>query len=147
IADSPESLALAQVREGGRTLLLASGSDARGLTYALTEVAPAVTLGDDPLTALAPARSTVERPANKVRGIGRLFCSDLEDKPWYNDRGFWRRYLDLLASQRFNRFHLALGLGYDFARGVKDSYFYFPYPFLLAVPGYQVQAVGLPDAE
>ena len=82
-----------------------------------------------------------------MRGIGRLFCSDLEDKPWYNDRAFWQRYLTMLAAQRFNRFHLALGLGYDFARGIRDSYFYFPYPFFLAVPGYGVRAVGLPDAE
>ncbi|HEY2589419.1 MAG TPA: hypothetical protein VGI81_26975 [Tepidisphaeraceae bacterium] len=147
LADSPESLAVAPVKGAAGSRSLVIGSDARGLSFALTDLADAVALGDEPLAALTPNRITIEHPANRVRGIGRLFCSDLEDKPWYNDRGFWRRYLDLLASQRFNRFHLALGLGYDFARGVKDSYFYFPYPFLLAVPGHQVRAAGLPDAE
>ena len=30
---------------------------------------------------------------------------------------------------------------------LRDCYFYFAYPFLLAVPGYNVRAVPLPDAE
>ncbi len=40
-----------------------------------------------------------------------------------------------------------MGIGYDFLRGVTDAYFLFPYPFLLSVPGYDVRAVNLPDAE
>ena len=76
----------------------------------------------------------------------RLFASDIEDKPWYNDREMWPRYLTMLATQRFNRFNLSLGLGYDFLRRVTDAYFLFPYPFLLSVPGYNVRAAGLPDA-
>ncbi|HEX2037008.1 MAG TPA: hypothetical protein VHS99_22745, partial [Chloroflexota bacterium] len=62
-------------------------------------------------------------------------------------RGFWAPYLTELVTQRFNRFQLALGIGYDFARRVRDSYFYFPYPFLLAVPGYDVRAGRLTDEE
>jgi hypothetical protein len=77
----------------------------------------------------------------------RIFVSDVEDKGWFQDRTFWPRYLDMLASQRFNRFNLALGIGYDFARQLRDTYFYFAYPFLLEVPGYSVRASGLPDAE
>src|ERR1041385_6137456 len=49
-----------------------------------------------------------EAPANKVRSVMRLFASDVEDKPWYNNQDFWRRYLAMLADIRFNRFHLAL---------------------------------------
>ena len=51
----------------------------------------------------------------------------------------WPKYLDLLASQRFNRFHLAFGIGYDFIRQVTDAYFLFPYPFFMSVPGYNVR--------
>jgi hypothetical protein len=51
------------------------------------------------------------------------------------------------VSNRFNRFNLALGLGYDFPSHIRDSYFYFAYPFLLSVPGYEVGAPQLPDAE
>jgi hypothetical protein len=77
----------------------------------------------------------------------RLFASDVEDKPWFNDREMWPRYLTMLATQRFNRFNLSLSLGYDFLRRVTDAYFLFPYPFLLPVPGYNVKARQLPDAE
>src|SRR5262249_27657218 len=40
-----------------------------------------------------------------------------------------------------------LGLGYDFATDIRDSYFYFAYPFFLAVPAYNVKAVNLADTE
>jgi len=77
----------------------------------------------------------------------RLFVSDVEDKAWFNYRAFWRRYLSLLAAQRFNRVNLAFGLGYDTPEGLRDTYFYFAYPFLASVPGYAVRATRLPDAE
>src|SRR5262249_17261183 len=84
---------------------------------------------------------------NAIRSIGRLFVSDVEDLPWYRDKAFWRDYLTMLASERFNRFNLTLGVGYDFATDVRDSYFYFAYPFFLAVDGYDVRAVKLPEAQ
>jgi hypothetical protein len=59
----------------------------------------------------------------------------------------WPHYLTMLATERFNRFHLAFGLGYDDLRQVADSYFLFLYPFLLRVPGYDVRATNLPDTE
>src|SRR6266478_4901598 len=85
--------------------------------------------------------------ANTVRSVTRLFTSDVEDKPWFNDREMWPQYLTMLATNRFNRFNLALGIGYDFIRKVTDAYFLFTYPFLLAVPGYNVRVPQLPDAE
>src|SRR5208337_4190997 len=88
-----------------------------------------------------------EQPANAVRSIGRAFVSNVEDLPWFNDKNFWTAYLTMLATQRFNRFNLAFGLGYDFTTDIRDGYFHFAYPFLLSVPGYHVRAVPLPDAE
>src|ERR1019366_2423518 len=73
-----------------------------------------------------------ERPANVIRSVTRLFTSDVEDKPWYNDREMWPPYLTMLAAQRFNRFNLSFGIGYDFLRNV---------------PGYKVRVPQLPDAE
>jgi hypothetical protein len=55
--------------------------------------------------------------------------------------------LPMLAENGFNRFQPALGMGYDFLRQVTDAYFLFAYPFLVAVPGYSVRAVNLPDSE
>jgi hypothetical protein len=143
----PEVVAIVAGRLGPREVLIASGSDSRGLVYALTEIADAVALADDPRAALRPAMPVVEHPANAVRSVMRVFASDLEDHSWFNDREFWRRYLSLLAAQRFNRFNLALGLGYDAPDRLRDTYFYFSYPFLVSVPGYEVRATNLSDGE
>src|SRR5258708_17833291 len=59
----------------------------------------------------------------------------------------WVEYLSNLAANRFNRFNLTFGIGYNSARNIPDSYFYLAYPFLLPVQGYNVKAAGLPDAE
>ena len=141
-----ESLALLHTVINNRRVLLASGRDVRGLVYALLELSDRVQHTDTPLNLLVE-KPIIESPANSVRGINRLFTSDVEDKPWFNDREMWPHYLTLLASQRFNRFSLALGIGYDFIRQVTDAYFLFPYPFFLKVPGYQVRADPLPNQE
>jgi hypothetical protein len=99
-------------------------------------------------TAAAPLLRAADPPAAaRVRGMMRLFVSDVEDKPWFNDRKMWPAYFSMLAENHFNRFQLAFGIGYDFLREVTDAYFLFAYPFLLEVPGYQVRATGLAPAE
>jgi hypothetical protein len=99
-----------------------------------------------PLGLASPAAAET-KPANAVRGMMRLFVSEIEDKPWFHDREMWPRYFDMLARNRFNRFQLAFGIGYDFLRQVTDAYFLFAYPFLIDVPGFRVRAGQLPDAE
>jgi hypothetical protein len=147
VPGSPEALALVPGQINKRQILLATASDARGLAYVLLDLADQAALTDTPQTVLAPARPVVDRPANPIRSVTRLFASEVEDKAWLHDRSFWTRYLTMLAGERFSRFSLTLGLGYDFTRGIRDAYLHFAYPFLAAVPGYQVRAVGLPDGE
>jgi len=142
-----EALVIAPGKASGKPVVLAAGHDARGLVYALLDLADRVEHSSDPLAALAIRKAVAEQPANRVRAISRLFTSDVEDKPWYNDREMWPQYLTMLATQRFNRFHLAMGIGYDFLREVTDAYFLFSYPFLLSVPGYDVRVPQLSDAE
>ena len=43
----------------------------------------------------------------------------MEDKPWFYDRGEWRDYLTMLATNRFNRFNLSFGIGYDFVNEIR----------------------------
>jgi len=147
LPETPEAMALARGKVESRIVLLASGSDGRGLVYALLELADRVKFAADPATMLQDIKPVSERPANAVRSVGRAFASNVEDIPWFNDRNFWPSYLTLLATQRFNRFNLAFGLAYDFTTDIRDCYFHFAYPFLLSVPGYHVRAVPLPDAE
>ncbi len=137
LPETPQSLAIAPARIGNREVTAACGSDRLGLAYALLELAAAP----------APQKAVTAQPANAVRSNMRLFTSDVEDKPWFYDREMWPRYLTMLAANRYNRFHLAFGIGYDFLREVTDAYFLFAYPFFLDVPGYKVRASNLPGAE
>jgi hypothetical protein len=148
IATSPESLALATGKVAGKKVILASGSDARGLVYAVLELSDRVDCGTSPMAALEMTKPFLEQPTNTVRSINRCFQSDIEDKPWFNDKAMWSAYLTMLASNRFNQFNLSMGLGYDYPQAVTDSYTYFTYPFFIAVPGYEkVKAGNLSDAE
>ena len=142
-----EALAIVPGILAGRRVLLLSGSDGRGLSYAVSEIADAVALSGDPYPVLQPSRSLIEQPRNRVRSNMRLFSSAIEDKAWFNDHSFWKRYLSFLATQRFNRFHLALGMAYDSPNNLRDTYFFFAYPFFTSVPGYAVRATNLSDGE
>jgi hypothetical protein len=148
VPNAPESLGLVRETRRGQLYLVVVGSDARGLVYALLELADRLTYAEEPLEALQQTETIIETPANAIRSVNRLFTSEVEDKPWFYDKGFWSRYLTMLVSQRFNRLHLALGMGYDGPNHVvTDSYFHFAYPFLVAVPGYDTRVEGLSEGE
>ena len=144
---APESLALARGKVQGRKVAVACGMGVRGVVYAVLELADRVRFSSDPIAEIRSLKAAWQQPANRVRSVARLFASDVEDKGWFNDRSFWRRYLTELATHRFNRFSLTLGLGYDFPTDIRDAYFHFAYPFFVTVPGYNVRATPLPDSE
>ncbi len=147
IAKKPEANGLVRFEHKGKPALLASGTDARGLMYAVLELADQASCAADPIRAFKARKSLADEPFNEVRSVARLFTSDVHDKPWFNDREMWPAYFSMLAKQRFNRFQLSFGIGFDFLEYVTDSYLLFAYPFLLSVPGYNVRAVNLPDEE
>lgn len=147
VPDSGEIVALVRGKSNSHSDFFAAGSDVRGLVYAVLELADRVRLASDPLGDLRRIKTIIQKPANKIRSIARPFNSDVEDKVWFYDRSFWHAYLTELATQRFNRFSLTFGIGYDFTTDITDAYFHFAYPFLLSVPGYDVRAVPLADSE
>ncbi|GAA3392795.1 hypothetical protein [Cryptosporangium minutisporangium] len=140
--DEPESYTL-WARSDVRVVI--SAADERGFAYALTELAERLTASPG----LEPGSPEQHRPAVPIRGIARAFSSVEEDLPWFRDRRFWLEYLDFLAAQRFNRFHLALGMQYNYGtpsgRHATDNYLCFSYPFLLDVPGSGVRVQGLSE--
>src|SRR3569623_384112 len=142
---APESFALLRSGNDG----VAIGADARGLVYAVTELADRVRYpAADPL--FGADLPLVEAPSAKIRSISRIFASEKEDKAWLHDKSHWLAYLTMLASNRFNRFSLALGIGYDYPYHnhlMSDVYLHFPYPYLVAVHGYDVRVRELPESE
>ena len=147
IPDGPEAVLLTPATVDGHAVLLAAGSDPAGLVYAGTELADRVTTAASALEGLQLGSAIAERPQNRVRAVARFVTNEIEDRGWLHDRDFWRAYLTMLATNRFNTFSLTLGIQYDYPQEVSDVYFYFAYPFLLDVPGYGVSAVGLPSDE
>ena len=74
--DEPESLVILNTRIGTRPVLMACGGDARGLVYALLELADRVRHPGAPGGPLAFTRPIVDRPANEVRSVMRQFVSE-----------------------------------------------------------------------
>jgi len=145
---TPESFRMTPGKIGEVPALLVSAADARGYIYGLLELADQAHFNSNPLATLQLKDVIEEQPANEVRCVSRYFCSEIEDKPWYYDKGFWSGYLDMLVAARFNRFTFSYGLEYDFPRGVTDDYFHFPYPYLIDVPGYpSVRIMQLASAD
>jgi hypothetical protein len=148
VPSGPETLCIVSGNISSKRVVLASGTDVRGLMYAILELADRIECSDSPAEALLSKGFTVEKPANKLRSINRCFQSDVEDTPWFEDKQMWSAYLTMLASNRFNMFNLSMGLGYDYPQKVFDSYTYFTYPFFISVSGYEkVRAVNLTDAQ
>ena len=138
-----ESFTISNITLAGHRVVMAAGRDARGLVYALLELCHRLEYEASPADAFQVPRVT-DQPANRLRSVLRPFVSEVEDTPWFYDRGEWRDYLTLLATHRFNRFNLSFGMGYDSVNEIRDAYLHFPYPFLLNVPGYDVQVTVTP---
>jgi hypothetical protein len=128
--------------------LLVRAADARGLVYALTELADRVGRAEDDL--FGNGFPLTGRPATRIRSITRLFCNEREDKAWFHDKSHWIDYLTMLATNRFNRFSLTLGIQYDYPYHnhlISDVYLHFPYPYLVDLPEHGIKVLELSDAE
>jgi hypothetical protein len=144
LPDAPESFAL--TRSGDSVNVV--GRDARGLVYGLTELADRASRnGEDPFAGIFPL---ICKPSAKTRSILRIFANEKEDKPWFYDRSHWVEYLTMLATNRFNRFSLTLGIQYDYPYHnfmISDVYLHFPYPYLVDLPQYGIGVLELSKAE
>jgi len=110
--------------EFGPALVIA-GTDSRGLTYALLEMAERVKNGG--IKALEETENLTETPDNQLRGADRFISGPVEDE-WFYSQDFWHYYLARLARYRFNRFTLITGFDTAFMSP--------PYPFFLEVEDY-----------
>ncbi|SDS65033.1 hypothetical protein [Microlunatus soli] len=121
-------------------------TDVVGASYALVGLADEVEIAGDLSGALEGLDGVASSTTMPVRGIMRSFSSVDEDLPWFTSKEFWAEYLDWIAQARFSRFHLALGMQYNYGadrNGATDNYLCFAYPFLLDVPGWNVAAEGV----
>lgn len=131
------------------TVVSVTGGDPRGLSYAVLELADIAGHADDPIEAIRSVATGEHRPATPIRSVLRTLVSEVQDLSWYHDRDFWAEYLTHLATNRINRFQLAFGMQYNYSHDpdARDNYLAFAYPFLVDVPGFDVQVRGVDAAE
>lgn len=130
-----EGVVLHWIRTQEKPLLIAAGTDGRGLLYALLELADRVRCdGPDALNAV---QNIEEYPDLAVRGADRLLTSTRDDG-WFLNEDFWRDHLLRLARSRINRFTLITGFD--------TAYMSPPYPFLFDVEGFEAITARCCDA-
>jgi hypothetical protein len=132
-----ESLVVHRARASGKPALVLYGADDRGLMYASLDAADRigwVAGGADPL---AEVRDVQEQPATRERSVSVYTMNRAYWESRFYDETYWTRYLDMLATDRFNR--LLVIFGYE-----NGGFMAPPYPYFFDTPGFtDVRMVGL----
>ncbi|HWA85599.1 MAG TPA: hypothetical protein VG710_05205 [Opitutus sp.] len=135
--DVPESLAVEKFAYHGRPAVLFAGADDRGLMYALLEAAAEVAAAPATADPLAVIREVEERPTIRDRALSTYTMNRRYWESRLYNEDYWKRYFDLLAADRFNRFLIVFG--YE-----NGGFLAPPYPYFFDTPGFPgVHMVGL----
>jgi hypothetical protein len=136
----PQSLSVRRAPYQGKTALVLTGGDARGLMYAALETAEAAaaSTGDDPF---GRVREISEQPYVAERGISMYTMQRAYFESRLYDEKYWERYFDLLAASRINNFVVIFGY--------ENGGFMAPlYPYFFKVPEYPgVELVGITEGQ
>jgi hypothetical protein len=134
---APESLLIRKVNRQGETVVLLTGADARGLMYALLEVADRVGWAKSSEPPFQEVADTEEKPYTPERALSLYTFNRAYWESRFYDEAYWARYLDLLAQNRFNS--LVVIFGYE------NGGFLAPcYPYFFDVDGFPgVRMVGI----
>ncbi len=133
----PESLMIKHTKYKGVETLLVAGTDGRGLMYALLDIANRIGWSDDSDNPLSEVHDIIEEPDVKDRALSKYTMHKSTFESFFFDEGYWARYLDMLADNRFNRFVLIFG--YENA-----GYFAPPYPYFFDTDEFpDIRVVGI----
>lgn len=139
--DKPESLIIHKTELQRKQTLLLSGSDDRGLMYALLEVANRIGWATDRATPLSEVRDTVESASVNDRGVIIFTMQKHQYEDRLHDENYWVKYFDMLADDRFNTFEVLFA--YE-----TNGYNCPVYPYYIDVNGFpEVKVVGLSKDE
>ena len=133
----PESLLIRKLNRDGKTIVLAAGTDARGLMYALLEVADRVAQAKSAAQAFSEIQDAQEKPFTPERALSIYTFNRAYWESRFYDEAYWARYLEVLARNRFNS--LVVIFGYE------NGGFLAPcYPYFFDVEGFSgVRMVGI----
>jgi len=136
LPEGPEALLIRFAKSKSKKLLLITGSDDRGLMYALLDVADRIGWSKNKGNPLSEVRNARENPAVSERSLSMYTMQRKHVESFFHDEVYWARYLDMLAENRYNTF--ALLFAYSPA-----AFLCPPYPYLFDVDGFP--NVKMPD--
>jgi len=125
----PESLSVWKATLRGKPLLTVSGSDERGLMYTLLDVTDRISSTSDtsdPFSKIVPGNET---PEVVTRAISLYTMNRAYWESRFYDEKYWTRYMDMLATNRFNS--MVVIFGYENAGFLAPCY-----PYFFDVDGY-----------
>ena len=133
----PESLLIRKFSREGKAVVLVAGADARGLMYALLDVADRVGWAKSAGEPFSEVRDAQEKPNAPERALSLYTFNRAYWESRFYDEAYWAKYLDVLAKNRFNS--LVVIFGYE------NGGFLAPcYPYFFDVPGFpDVRMVGI----
>jgi hypothetical protein len=133
----PESLLIRKFNREGKLVVLVAGADARGLMYALLDVADRVGWAKSAGQPFSEVRDAEEKPYAPERALSIYTFNRAYWESRFYDEAYWARYLDVLAQNRFDS--LVVIFGYE------NGGFLAPcYPYFFDVPGFpEVRMVGI----
>lgn len=106
LSENRESLAVKRQNLGDKTILIISGTDDRGLMYALLEITQQIETFDERNNWYDSIKEISESPQVPVRSMAVLLHNEDLEKDWYYSKAYWQNYFGMLAADRWNTFNL-----------------------------------------
>src|ERR1019366_3990798 len=98
----PESLLIRKFNRDRKAVVRVAGADARGLMYALLDVADRVGWAKSAGQPFSEVREAEEKPYTPERELSPYTFNRAYWEGRFYDEAYWARYLDVLAQNRFN---------------------------------------------
>ena len=118
-----ESLLIRRFNRDAKVVVLVAGADARGLMYALLDLADRVSWAKSAEQPFSEVRDAQERPFAPERALSIYTFNRAYWESRFYDEAYWARYLDVLAQNRFSS--VVLIYGYENGGFLAPCYPYF----------------------
>lgn len=123
VPETTEALTVYKTTGNDNTIWIISGYDDRGLMYGLLDVAIRIGWSSDKDNPMSEVIEVTEKPDVSERAISLYTMNRAYWESRFYDTVYWKKYLDLLAENRFNS--MVLIFGYENGGFLAPSYPYF----------------------
>ncbi len=123
VPETPEALTVYKKTSNDNTIWIIGGYDDRGLMYGLLDVATRIGWSSDKVNPMSEVIEVTEKPDVSERAVSLYTMNRAYWESRFYDTEYWKKYLDLLAENRFNS--MVLIFGYENGGFLAPCYPYF----------------------